>query len=50
MKRVLIFLVSLFLGVSVAIAQAPTAVILGAVTDASGAAVAGAKVSVLKLV
>jgi hypothetical protein len=46
MKRVLIFLVSLFLGVSGAIAQAPTAVILGAVTDASGAAVAGAKVSV----
>ena len=45
MKRVLIFLVSLLLGVSVATAQAPTAVILGRVTDPSGAAVPGAKIT-----
>jgi Carboxypeptidase regulatory-like domain len=45
MKRVLLGIILSVLVMSVAFAQAPTAVILGTVTDSSGAAVAGAKVT-----
>jgi len=45
MNRIAICLISVFLGLSVALAQLPTATILGQVKDSSGSLVAGAKIT-----
>jgi len=45
-KRISLTVIFVLLGMSVALAQLPTATILGQVKDSSEAAVAGAKVTV----